>query len=108
MFLFFRYFWKIVVNNKDKLAVAFIGINLPNSAFVQSLSKYQEDACEKPITDIFKFTPDEEQKYILFEAYYDYGNIFACNLTDIKLPEMIHARKEMDWAADAWNLLKTK
>jgi len=69
---------------------------LPNSAFEQNLNKYQEDACEKPITDIFKSTPDEEQKYILFDAYInDYGNIFACNLTDIKLPEMIHARKEM-------------
>ncbi len=98
---FFRYFWKIV-DNKSKKAVAFIGINLPISAFQQSLAAYQKDACVKPIPDIFSSDP-QNQKYILFEEY-KYGNIFACDLKDILLPEMIHARKEMKWT-NAWSLL---
>lgn len=110
MFVFFRYFWKIVVNNEDelaefKLAVAFIGINLPNSAFDPS-TDYQKGACKEPIKDIFK-SALQRQKYILFEEY-KYGNIFACDLKDILLPEMIHARGEMGWKADSWKLLETK
>ena len=90
--IFYRYFWKIV-NNGNGHAVAFIGINYPGSMTATSLTTYQKSACSQPIAPIFNTT--NGYNYITNVAYggaNNYGNIFACRLENLLLPEMVYVR----------------
>ncbi len=110
---FHRFFWKIVQNG-DGRAVAFIGFNYPgidNDAVANDIQTSQiTRACSAPITDVFD--AGTKKNYYISQQIFSsksgkiYGNIIACNLNDVQLPEMILARDNyMKKPGSTWVLL---
>ena len=92
IFTFFRFYWKIVQSGNE--SVAFIGINVPGTMNANLLLDYQKQACLLPLLNIFNPPANLNQYYIKDKAYPNgYGNIFACALTYVLLPEMVHVKK---------------
>ena len=87
----FRFFWKVVQSGTQ--AVAFIGINVPGTLNANLLQSWQRQACSAPILDIFNPPANLNTYYIRATANPSgYGNIFACALNNVLLPEMIYVR----------------
>ena len=112
--MFLRFFWKIV-DNGDGKAVAFIGDNFPGTDLNATINDVKTEnvvACSNPITDIFK-TANNGYNYITTEAYRSksgdyYGEIHACRLADVQIPEMIFVRDNyMGVPGKKWDLLTT-
>jgi hypothetical protein len=87
--------------------VAFIGCNFPGPITNNDLKVIQKQACSLPITPIFKTL--NIYNYITNAAFgltYNYGNVFACELVNVLLPEMKTARDSLMRAPnDVWTLL---
>ncbi len=107
-FFTFRFYWKIVDNGNGK-AVAFIGYNFPGPISNLGLLPLQKSACSAPIASIFNTTTNNN--YIRHDAYgngNNYGNIFACELANVKISEMIYVRDTfMGAPGTTWTLLTT-
>jgi len=115
--IFFRFFWKIV-DNGDGRAVAFIGDNFPGtviSSFENDMKTKIAMACSDYITFIFKNgNSNSGFNYIRSDPYQSkngdlYGEIRACDLNNVQIPEMILVRDYfMNLVPYAkWDLLKT-
>ena len=79
------------------------------NVFVQCWSNWhQKRACSLPITAIFNTATS--YNYITYNAFgiaYNYGNVFACELANVLLPEMISVRDTLMAApGTAWAMLK--
>jgi hypothetical protein len=94
--------------------VAFIGFNYPGiNKDAENNDKQTSEttrACSAPITDIF-YAGNNNNYYIRQQIFSSssgkmYGNIFACNLADVQLPEIILARDNyMKKPGSTWVLL---
>lgn len=108
--LMYRFYWKIV-DNGDGRAMAFIGYNFPGTRATANLQTPISLACSSPIEDIFKNA--DNTNYIKFDAYGSgnnkfYGYIFACELKNVLIPEMILVRDNyIGTSRKEWLPLKT-
>ena len=58
------------------------------------LLAFQNQACLSPLLNIFNPPANLNQYYIKVAAYpNEYGNIFACALKNVLLPEMVYAKQ---------------
>ena len=95
--------------------MAFIGYNFPGTGANAALNDYQTSplsvACLAPNNAIFKNA--NNNNYIRFDAYGSgnnkfYGYVFACQLADVLIPEMILVRdKYMGYPGKVWLPLTT-